>query len=106
MSGGRMRVAGWMWALAVAVVVLELPCAASIFGKDKMDPPQWGLDAAKTRTPDYAKDAPAIILYDEYVETIDAQGRAVEREREAIRKWQTAVAEAATPFETRWTWAA
>jgi Domain of Unknown Function with PDB structure (DUF3857)/Transglutaminase-like superfamily len=85
MSGGWMLVAGWMLVLMVAVSVAELPCAASIFGKDKMDPPQWGLDAAKTRTPDYAKDAPAVILYDEYVETIDAQGRAVEREREAIR---------------------
>ena len=50
--------------------------------------PQWGLDAARTPTPDYAKDAAAIILYDEYVETIDAQGRAVEREREAIRVLQ------------------
>ncbi len=39
----------------------------------------------KRTTPDYAKDASAVILYDEYVETIDAQGRAVEREREAIR---------------------
>jgi len=48
-------------------------------------PPQWGLDAAKTHVPDYAKDAAAVILYDEYVETIDTAGRAVEREREAIR---------------------
>ena len=47
--------------------------------------PQWGLDVSKTRTPDYAKDAASVILFDEYVETIDAQGRAVEREREAIR---------------------
>jgi hypothetical protein len=47
--------------------------------------PQWGLDAARTHTPDYAKDAAAVILYDEYLETIDTQGRAVEREREAIR---------------------
>ena len=27
----------------------------------------------------------SVVLYDEYVETVDAQGRAVEREREAIR---------------------
>jgi hypothetical protein len=47
--------------------------------------PQWGLDAYKTHTPEYAKDAPAVILFDEYVESIDSQGRAVEREREAIR---------------------
>jgi hypothetical protein len=55
------------------------------FGKEKLDPPQWGLDAAKTVTPAYANNATAIILYDEYLETVDNQGRAVEREREAIR---------------------
>ena len=66
--------------------VLSLaPSSASIFGKDKMDLPQWGVDAAKTQVPAYAKDADAVILYDEYVETVDGQGRAVEREREAIR---------------------
>ena len=47
--------------------------------------PDWGRDAYKTHTPDYAKDAAAVVLYDEYVETIDNKGRAVEREREAIR---------------------
>jgi hypothetical protein len=47
--------------------------------------PQWALDAAKTPTPDYAKDSGSVVLFDEYVDTIDAQGRAVEREREAIR---------------------
>jgi hypothetical protein len=67
-----------------------LPCSASIFGasifgKDKLDPPQWGLDAAKTKTPDYARDSAAVILYEEFLETVDAQGRATERKREAIR---------------------
>jgi hypothetical protein len=53
---------------------------------DKSQPvPQWGLDVAKIPTPAYAKDSSEIILYDEYVETIDGAGRAVEREREAIR---------------------
>jgi hypothetical protein len=60
------------------------PGLASWFGKGQ-PVPQWGLDALKTHTPDYARDASAIILYDEYVETIDGAGRAVEREREAIR---------------------
>jgi hypothetical protein len=60
------------------------PGAASVFGKSQAVP-QWGLDAYKTHTPDYAKDAAAVMLFDEYIETIDAQGRAVEREREAIR---------------------
>ncbi|MGA2207309.1 MAG: DUF3857 domain-containing protein [Terracidiphilus sp.] len=67
-------------------------CGAVLFGsalagaRDKKEPvPQWGLDAAKTHTPDYAKGFGSVILYDEYVETVDDQGRAVEREREAIR---------------------
>ncbi len=47
--------------------------------------PQWGLDAAKIHSPDYARDSSSVILFDEYVETVDVQGRAVEREREAIR---------------------
>src|SRR5271157_5064279 len=71
---------------AVAALLLALCplCPANWFG-GKQDPPQWGLDAAKTPTPAYMKDASSVILYDEYVETIDDQGRAVEREREAIR---------------------
>jgi hypothetical protein len=57
---------------------------AGMFGKDA-SVPDWGLEAFKIHTPDYAKDAPAVLLSDEYVETIDAQGRAVERERYAVR---------------------
>jgi len=59
------------------------PGFAGLFGKPPV--PDWGLAANKTATPAYAKDASAVILFDEYVETVDAQGRAVEREREAIR---------------------
>jgi hypothetical protein len=59
------------------------PAKADWFGKDKL--PDWALQAAKTKTPDYAKDSSAVILFDEYVETIDEKGRAVERKREAIR---------------------
>ena len=51
----------------------------------KNEPPQWALDALKIPTPAYAGDAPSVVLYDEYVETIDAQGRATERERTAVR---------------------
>ena len=69
---------------AAMLVCASTPAPAGIFGKSQ-PVPQWGLDAYKTRTPDYAKDAAAIVLYDEYVETIDAQGRAVERERIAKR---------------------
>ena len=60
------------------------PGHAGMFGHSQPIP-QWGMDAYKTHTPDYAKDSAAVVLYDEYIETVDLQGRAVEREREAIR---------------------
>ena len=72
--------------LAVALLLWACsPGLANWFGNDKQSIPPWGLDAAKTPTPSYATEATAVILFDEYVETVDAQGRAVEREREAIR---------------------
>jgi Domain of Unknown Function with PDB structure (DUF3857)/Transglutaminase-like superfamily len=49
------------------------------------DVPQWGLEAFKIHTPTDVGDAASVVLFDEYVETIDIHGRAVEREREAIR---------------------
>ena len=70
----------------ILLAAAMLACASTPAAAGKSQPvPQWGLDAYKTHTPDYAKDAAAIVLYDEYVETIDAQGRAVERERIAKR---------------------
>jgi len=70
----------------LAIALLALGCnTAHAFGKNNQPVPQWGLDAAKTPTPAYDTDAAAVILFDEYVETVDGQGRAVEREREAIR---------------------
>jgi hypothetical protein len=54
--------------------------------KQKPEPaPQWAVDAAKTPTPGSAKDAPAVLLFDEYLITVDEQNHAVERERFAIR---------------------
>jgi hypothetical protein len=47
--------------------------------------PDWGVEAAKTKTPDYAKDAIAVVLFDEVVESVDSQGRATERHRRAVR---------------------
>ncbi len=61
-----------------------VPAHAGKFGKDS-PVPQWGLDAAKTPTPSNVGDAPAVVLFDEYVEFIDAQGRATERKRWAKR---------------------
>lgn len=71
----------------MAALILAFACQPGLcnwFGGTK-DVPQWGLDAAKTPPPSDVKDVSAVILFDEYVETVDAQGRAVEREREAIR---------------------
>ncbi len=83
-----MRKAGWV---GVTLLVAWMPtgCRFSVRQVSAVKT-RWirhngDLDAAKTRTPGYAKDAAAVILYDEYLETIDTQGRAVEREREAIR---------------------
>ena len=69
---------------AVFIAVASTPGSAGIFNKNQ-PLPDWAVEANKTHTPDYAKDASSVILYDEYVETIDANGRATEREREAIR---------------------
>src|ERR1700735_588640 len=92
----RMRKAGWVGVISLAAWMPAAVSAAPISGaplfsaplfssKEKMDPPQWGLDAAKTRTPEYVKDAPAVILYDETLDPADAQGRATERRRQVIR---------------------
>jgi len=69
---------------AVVLAGVAMPSHAGLFGKDS-PVPQWGLDAAKTPTPSYADDASWVILSDEYLESVDAQGRATERERYAIR---------------------
>jgi transglutaminase-like putative cysteine protease len=75
--------------IAALLVFTCQPGLANWFGKDKQDLPQWGLDAAKTPTPAYVKDAASVVLFDEYLETIDAEGRATERERQAIRILKT-----------------
>jgi hypothetical protein len=71
--------------VALLFVFACKPNLANWFGKDKQDLPQWGLDAAKTPTPAYVKDAASVILFDEYIETVDSDGRATEREREVKR---------------------
>jgi len=72
----------WVWGVLAGAVVFALPVWAGKFNKPV---PDWGLEAAKIKTPANAKDAAAVILFDEYLETVDEKGRAVEREREAIR---------------------
>lgn len=71
-----------------ALLAAGLLVAASVPGmaRSKHDPvPDWGIAAAKTPTPDYAKDASSVVLLDEYVETVDEQGRATERHRQVMR---------------------
>jgi len=54
--------------------------------KEKQQPaPQWALDAANIPTPASVGDASAVILFDEYLITVDEQNHAVERERSAVR---------------------
>jgi hypothetical protein len=71
----------------MVTAAMTSPLHAGIFGgKDKPQPvPQWALDVAKVPTPASAKSAEAVILFDEYLVTVDSQGRAVEREREVKR---------------------
>lgn len=74
--------------LCAAIVLFSCYAAHArrgLFGNKDAPVPQWALDAAKTPTPADIGDASRAILYDEYVETVDDQGRATEREREAFR---------------------
>jgi hypothetical protein len=70
--------------LLSALMLSAAPAHADWFNKDK-PLPDWAVEASRTKTPDYAKDSAAVILFDEYVETIDGQGRAIERRRKAVR---------------------
>jgi hypothetical protein len=69
-----------------ACVCIGMLGSAPVAAKDKPEPaPQWAVDAARTPTPATAKDAPAVVLFDEYLITVDEQNHAVERERSAVR---------------------
>jgi hypothetical protein len=73
-------------ALLAVFCCLALWAAAPALAKDKPKPaPQWAVDAARTPTPNYGMDAAAVLLFDEYLITVDEQNRAVERERSAVR---------------------
>lgn len=68
-------------AIVASAAALLLPGAFA-----RTDPaPQWAVEAAKTATPANAGNAKAVVLFDEYLITVDAQNRAVERERSAVR---------------------
>jgi hypothetical protein len=73
-------------ALALLAAVAAFTGAVPAAAWDKHEPvPQWAVDAAKTPTPASAKDSPAVVLFDEYLITVDEQNHAVERERKAVR---------------------
>jgi hypothetical protein len=69
--------------LSFAVLFLALPLAQA--REKKLPAPDWAVQAAQTPTPASVGDAPAVVLYDEYVITVDEKNRVVERERSAIR---------------------
>jgi hypothetical protein len=72
------------FAIAAACLIVTGPGLA--FAKDKSAPaPDWALAAAKTPTPANVGDAPAVMLLEEHLITVDAQNHAVERERYAVR---------------------
>ena len=66
------------------ILLTASPGFANWFGKDKQIP-DWGLEAAKTHDSRLRQRRRYSVLFDEYVETIDAQGRADERERQVFR---------------------
>ena len=82
----RLANSSGVFSVAIAAVLLLATAAPEAFAKEKMEPaPQWALDAAKIPTPKTAGDAKAVILFDEYLITLDEQNHAVERERSAVR---------------------
>lgn len=76
---------GW-GRVVVFTACFALTWCVPVLAKEKPQPaPQWALDAAKTPTPAHVGDASAVVLFDEYLITVDEQNHAVERERSAIR---------------------
>jgi len=70
--------------IAGLLATIPTPGSAGIFNRNQ-PVPDWALEANKTHTPDYAKDSSSVILYEEYVESVDDSGRATERHRKVLR---------------------
>jgi len=83
-AGPRMHRTAASLIAVFAVAVVFTPFAAEAKEK-KMPAPDWAVTAAKTPTPATVGDAPAVVLFDEYTITVDAQNHAVEHRREAVR---------------------
>lgn len=71
--------------ILIVAFLLAFGCGLAQARDKQESAPQWALDAAKTPTPGSIGDAAAVILFDEYLITVDAQNHAVERERSAVR---------------------
>ena len=72
--------------LAVAAASLALAGARPALAKDNTEPaPDWSVEAAKTPTPSTTGDASAVMLFEEYLITVDEHNHAVERQRYAVR---------------------
>ncbi len=84
--GIRLRIIAHLQPFLVAslLAIVPTPGLAGIFSKNQ-PVPDWALEANKTHTPDYAKDASSVILFEEYVESVDGSGRATERHRKVLR---------------------
>jgi len=71
---------------AMAAVCLALASGSPVHAWDKSAPaPDWAVAAAKTPTPSTVGDASSVMLYEEYLITVDALNHAVERHRYALR---------------------
>jgi len=82
MRASLLRV-GCSAAVVCGCAILLVPSAVA---KEKQQPaPQWALDAAKTPTPAGIGDASAVVLFEEYLITVDDENHAIERERFAMR---------------------
>jgi hypothetical protein len=77
------------WGVALSAMAFASLVSAGTtvaFARNKSEAvPQWALDVAKTPTPANIGDAKAVVLFDEYLITLDDKYRAVERERSAVR---------------------
>ena len=78
--------------LLLAAVALLLPTCASAAGagagywsKQPPPPPDWVIQAAAVPVPEMANTAPAVVLLEDDLITVDPRGGGVERHREVIR---------------------
>jgi hypothetical protein len=72
-------------ALVVLAFIAAISASVPARAAKPLPAPDWAVEAAKTPTPPAAKDFAAVVLFDEYLITVDDQNHAIERERYAVR---------------------